>query len=289
MVINYFNCPDNPVQQVHSYQRVIYKDLYPLIDLVFDCTGESMEYFFVVHPGGDVQKIRMRWRGANSTKLKGNRIVVAVDKGIWQERLPESYTDSSIHFQRNKTSATHNVSVNYRQIQKGLYGFTTASYDKHATLIIDPTPDLIWGTYMGGDLNDWGYALATDANGNIFMAGASSNNALATAGAYKTTIDGYTDAMIGKSLKVCPYGLRIMEIRRRRILWRISRSENTGRFGRALSFDRFQHQGLQDYKKAVLRALAMPSSPNLTMMAHCYGLPITAVCESVIATRVTTD
>ena len=195
---NYFNSPGHPSLHVRSYQRVALKNLYPSIDLIFDCSKGSMEYFFVVHPGGDPQQIRMKWNGANATSLNENRIAISVDKGSWQETLPESYTDSTSRFQRNKSAVARDVPVSYRHLDKDLYGFTPGTYNKKATLIIDPTPDLIWGTYLGGYLNDWGYALAADAQGNIFMGGASNNSSLATSGAYKTTIDGYMDAFLGK-------------------------------------------------------------------------------------------
>jgi hypothetical protein len=55
-----------------------------------------------------------------------------------------------------------------------------------------------WGTYYGGSLNDWAFAIDRDPVGNILVGGASGNANMATAGAYQTTIIGYSDAMIGK-------------------------------------------------------------------------------------------
>ena len=56
-----------------------------------------------------------------------------------------------------------------------------------------------WGTYYGGSVGDHGYSCATDASGNIFLAGyTQSNSGIATTGAHQTTYGGGTDAFLVK-------------------------------------------------------------------------------------------
>ena len=57
-----------------------------------------------------------------------------------------------------------------------------------------------WGTYYGGSGNDYGHSCATDASGNVYLAGdaRNSNTGIATTGAHKTTLGGVRDAFLVK-------------------------------------------------------------------------------------------
>jgi Calx-beta domain/Beta-propeller repeat len=57
---------------------------------------------------------------------------------------------------------------------------------------LNPAGDsLVYSTYLGGRLNDWGYGIAIDDDGNAYVAGASdSNNFPTTPGAFKTASPG---------------------------------------------------------------------------------------------------
>jgi gliding motility-associated-like protein len=158
-----------------------------------------VEYYFIVRPGGDPARIQLHFSGATKTRLTEHQIEISVIKGNWRERIPESYLDSGISYNRRKTTSAKGILVNFRQIATDTYGFEIGAYDHSRTLIIDPTPDLIWGTYLGGALNDWSDGISKDANGNIFIGGSSANATnIATSGAYQTVLDGYSDAILGK-------------------------------------------------------------------------------------------
>jgi uncharacterized protein YjdB len=58
---------------------------------------------------------------------------------------------------------------------------------------------LIWATYYGGNTKDYANSIATDAWGNVYMAGYTEDTShLATSGAYQTTSGGGTDAFLVK-------------------------------------------------------------------------------------------
>ena len=178
-----------------EYDSIVYKDIYPSIDLVFIHQVKDSniipEYHFVVHPGGDATQIKLHYNGALNTKLFNNRIELDVSKGKINESIPLSYCmDKGV-----KTT----VPVKYRKTGKDTYGFSLPHYDGKKVLIIDPTPDLVWGTYYGGEYDEWAYSIAKDSYGNIFMGGATQDaNGIATSGAYQSTFMAYQDVMLGK-------------------------------------------------------------------------------------------
>ncbi|MBK6550344.1 MAG: SBBP repeat-containing protein [Flavobacteriales bacterium] len=63
-----------------------------------------------------------------------------------------------------------------------------------------------WATYYGGSSNDYAEGLATDSNGNIYMAGLTlSGNAIASGG-HQNARDGFSDAFL---IKFSPTGARL--------------------------------------------------------------------------------
>ena len=58
---------------------------------------------------------------------------------------------------------------------------------------------LLYSTYFGGSSNEYGYAIASDSNGNIYILGqTTSTNLPVTSNAYQTTRNGNADAFVAK-------------------------------------------------------------------------------------------
>jgi gliding motility-associated-like protein len=197
----YYTAGNNHGVRVYCYSRIVYKEIYPGIDLVFDsrtATGENgFEYYFIVSPGADANQIIFKYNGAKTT-LENHNIIIHSSNGKLQERIPYSFLTNTtipllIQPQRNSL-----INVEYKQTGKGLFKFVLPSYDKTKTLVVDPTPDLVWGTYYGRSNNDFALNIARDPTGNILVAGSSGNDNLATTGAYQTVLNGYADGLIGK-------------------------------------------------------------------------------------------
>ncbi len=194
---NYYTagCPESGIHSVRSMKRVVYENIYNNIDLEFFFGAESeIEYQFVVHPGGDVDDIRLRYHGARSIALNNGRIQLEVDRGVLHERIPRSYyhEDGS------------NVLVRYKldgdEVSFRLPRAAKLSREQR-TLIIDPTPSLNWATYYGGDTLDEVRSVCVDKVGNVFICGLSkSPDRIASSGAYQSTLASGTasDAFIAK-------------------------------------------------------------------------------------------
>jgi hypothetical protein len=180
---------------IHSYGTVIYRDIYPGIDLEFVAkkgTDKPVEYNFIIHPGADASLIKMKYNSGSDINLKNGMIEMDLAFGTLKEKIPLSYTQ-----QDGKALA-----VQYKPLDEAtdLYAFNVPDYDRNKTLVIDPTPSIVWATYYGGTLSDNVQSIDVDASGNIYIGGATSGstNNIATAGTYQATAQGSTDFFLAK-------------------------------------------------------------------------------------------
>ncbi len=175
---NYFAKNGGAHGTAHSYERILYKDVYPHIDWVLYRRGDQLEHEFIVRPGGKVSNIKIRYEGCDDLKLndKGQLIVSAP-----QGRITES---TPVAFEKSGKA----IKSSYRLSGKVL----SYDVDKYqGEMIIDP--GLVWATYYGGSNDDAGVSVAVDKTGNIFMSGyTKSVSAIATTGAFQSTYGGGT-------------------------------------------------------------------------------------------------
>jgi gliding motility-associated-like protein len=132
-------CPDG-VRNVHSYEQITIKNVYPGIDWVLYTTGKSagLKYNFIVHPGADVSRIKLRYKWTDGPCLQNDGSVkIGTPMGEIIEGVPVSYQEGSI---------TENVATQY-VIDKNEISFSLGNYDKEKNLVIDPV--LKWATYYG--------------------------------------------------------------------------------------------------------------------------------------------
>lgn len=178
---------ENGITGVKTYNTVQYKNIYPHIDMVLHTKDNGVKYEFVVHPGGNVADIKVRWDGAkNMAMLADGGIRYTTQLGEMTETAPVSFLSNgagvSSHFVKNSNITT----------------FSVGDYDQTQTLTIDP--GLTWGTYLGGTTTDWSQAVWADNLGNIIMTGPTyGGTAMGTSGAFLTSYSGgSSDAWVAK-------------------------------------------------------------------------------------------
>ncbi len=196
---DYFNyiTVTNETVHVKRYKKLVYKNLYNGIDLELIAGIKHdipFEYNFIVHPGADLEQIRIKYNGAFSYKLSAkNSILLELAHGILEEKIPLSY----------EAGTGKKVKVRYIQKEQSTFGFKSTKYNRNNILIIDPTPERTWATYYGGEgteffNNDFATSLARDASGNIYICGSTSSATnIATAGSHQATV-GNIDAYLAK-------------------------------------------------------------------------------------------
>jgi hypothetical protein len=182
---NYYlaQCPDDAA--AHSYKKIIYKNVYPNIDWALYEKDGKLKYDFIVHEGGDVQKIKLRYDGATSLTLNNGALTAVTPFGNITEAAPYSYDAIS----NEEIASAFKLRKNVLNFEIDVIG--------HDNFVIDPS--LRWGTYFGGSDPDGGAAIASDSMANVYMAGVTqSTTNIATTGAFQTSIGGSNDWFISK-------------------------------------------------------------------------------------------
>lgn len=178
------------ITNVPGYRKIIYKKIYPNIDLVFYASNQGLKYDFIVHPGGDPSKIAMEYEGIEGTAISSNgQLLINHSLGKIEELKP--YTYQTINNQKVE------VASDFKLINNKTVGFNLSRFNKNQDLIIDP-----FATYYGGTGHDEAVDIATDAAGNIYMAGNTYSDDFPTqniSGGYnQTAFSGYQDVFIVK-------------------------------------------------------------------------------------------
>ncbi|EJL65418.1 DUF7948 domain-containing protein [Flavobacterium sp. CF136] len=201
---NYYNIPNKPdgIVGVHQYKQITYKNIYPNIDIVFTVPNDpqkTVEYNFIIYPKGKISDIQLKFNGAE-TELVDNKIQMNVRFGKMEETLPASWVEDG--------GSKKEIAVGYRKVKKDVYGFDSDHYVDGKTIVIDPVPLRLWGTYYGDRyLTNQPNSINFDSLGNTIFTGSSENNSgIATAGAFQSTSTIFGSAFM---VKLNSDGLRI--------------------------------------------------------------------------------
>jgi hypothetical protein len=180
---NYYSLyvKDKEVTNVKAYQKIVYKNLYPQIDLEFIIDKERVKFNFILNPGADINQIRWKYEGGEA-QLKESRIEIGLKNNLLTEDIPESYMENG----NNRAK----IIIDYRSLGNNIFGFSTKEdLSIMNKIIIDPVPDVLWGTYYGGALKTCGLDVCTDSRDHIYMAGyTSSVDNIASSGVFEDSL-----------------------------------------------------------------------------------------------------
>lgn len=197
---NYFvgNDPKKWRQNISTYAKVRYQNVYPGVDLIYYGNRSQLEYDFVAGPGADVSAITLEVAARQAIQEKsetadeiptridsdGNLILDTEDGQIVFHK-PVAYQNRDSQKQAGKTY----VDARYVVKGKNRLGFEVGPYNAKEALIIDPI--LSYSTYLGGSLDDLGNAIAVDGSGSAYVTGGTiSTDFPITSGVYQNTYGG---------------------------------------------------------------------------------------------------
>lgn len=192
---NYFigSDPSKWKSNIQSFQTLTVKNFYPSIDLQYIITEYGMKYNFIVQPGGKVSDIQWHYDGADQVNFSGNRIEIGTSVGKIIESMPEIYQETELG--RIKVEGSY-------ILKDGHFGFALETIPSTGTVVIDP--DLIFSTYAGNTVDNFGFTATYDEAGNLYAGGIATGPTLfmdgrfpATTGAFDITYNGGRDESEG--------------------------------------------------------------------------------------------
>ncbi|HMK27820.1 MAG TPA: hypothetical protein VK483_17435, partial [Chitinophagaceae bacterium] len=191
-------------QKAHAFKKIIYKELYPGIDLVYSFikTGKpGYEFSLVIRPGASVAAVKMRYGGdvrSLRSDQEGN-LTIRSDIGSIHQSSPVS-------FYSGKESNGKKISTSC-SVKNNIVGFILPdSYDITKEITIDP---FISNT---GSLTGVNTGIARDIdfdyNGNIYVAGGGDNTAqkLAKFDPAGVLLWTFSGVLVTPSWRFGPYG-----------------------------------------------------------------------------------
>lgn len=159
------NDPAKWRSHVTGYDRVRYTNLYPGIDLVYH--GEihhKLEYDLAVAPGADPQQIRLRVSGDDEARIdQDGDLELDGPEGAIRLDRPMLY--------QNIQGGKKAIIGGFVQLARNEFGFRAMGYDSTKLLIIDPTINLLYSTYLGGNHDDEALDITVDSVGNTYLTG----------------------------------------------------------------------------------------------------------------------
>ncbi len=195
-IINYLHGvdPHRWAQNVPSYARVRYQNVYPGIDLLYYGNSGSLELDFVVAPHADPNRIGvdvseiLDWTGngvpgllsgENSvqhiqplTVAANGDLVLMCSGGELRWRQPQAY--QMVNGTRRRVEAQYLVRGGKR------VRFAVGTYERDQQLVIDPV--LSYSTYWGGSGSELASGLTSDREGNIYVTGVTNSPELSGMG-----------------------------------------------------------------------------------------------------------
>jgi len=165
---NYFigNDPSQWHTNVPTYAKVRYSGVYPGIDLVYYGQQRQLEYDFVVAPGADPDQIALGFHGANGLEIDAQGdLVLHTAAGDVRQHKPVVYQETD--------GIRRDIEGGYVRKSPTRVGFKLAAYDHSRPLVIDPV--LMYSTFLGGSVGDGLGQIAVDADGNVYVTGATAS------------------------------------------------------------------------------------------------------------------
>ena len=174
-----------------TYREVVYRNLWPGIDMLWRGANGTLKYEFLVSPGASIREIRLAYRGATRLLLgPSGSLLVATPRGVLEDSRPLAY--QQIEGRRVLVSSRFALGRSGQT-----YGFVLGGHDADRPLVIDP--GLRYSSFLGGAGSDTGFAIAVDDHGSAYVAGFTGSVDLPTTpGAFQTANAGDFDAFVTK-------------------------------------------------------------------------------------------
>ena len=175
---------------IPSFKGVIYRNVWPGIDVAYHGERQQLKYDIIAAPGADLESIRLRYEGAQKIWLgKAGDLHVKTAVTTFVERVPGIYQEND----------GVKVALNGGYVLNGnTVSFQVQGRDPSLPLTIDPANSLLYSTYLGGAGGATNTSIVLDSSGCAYVTGDASTGFPTTTGAYDTTFHRFADAYVAK-------------------------------------------------------------------------------------------
>ncbi len=199
--VNYLTGNDQSCwkSNIPTSKAVLYRELYPYIDLKIYGMEKQVEYDFIVRPGGNVSDIKFKYTDIKSSKIgeKGS-LEIETEFGTLIHKKPECYQIIE--------GIKVEVLASFKKTEKNTYAFESAPFDKNFELIIDPLVE-VNSKFIGGSETDAATGLVLDAIGMAYIAGITYSTDFPIKAPFQKATSGKCDAFV---MKINSYNFEIM-------------------------------------------------------------------------------
>ncbi len=132
--VNYFTGKDKSKWKtgMSTSKAVVYKNIYPHIDLKIYGKEKQIEYDWIVKPEGNPENIEFEYKNVKGTEIdKDGNIVIKTEFGKIIHKKPASY-------QIKEKGKRKTINAKFKRLKNNIYKFEIENYDKNKTLTIDP-------------------------------------------------------------------------------------------------------------------------------------------------------
>src|SRR5262245_36621890 len=151
--VNYLrgNDPTTWQRQLGHYGQVVYRGLWPGIDLWVHQQAGALKYEFRVRPGGRPSDIRLAYAGARGVTLNtAHGLLIRTSLGVLRDSAPVSYQEIS----GGRVPVRSRYVLNSGARGNRGFGFAVGSYRADHDLVIDPGVE--YTTFLGGSSHEVG-------------------------------------------------------------------------------------------------------------------------------------
>lgn len=186
---NYFfgNDASKWISDARSYEKVIYKDVWPGIDIIYYFKGQSLKYDIIVGEYSDPALISFNLDGHKDLEILDKELGISLSDeiSISDNDLVAFYDDGEL------------ASIQFKKTGESSYGFDVQK-TRGRKLTIDPVL-FSKSTYLGGSAGEMTSDVVVDQNNDIIvLGGTNSNDFPNTTGAFQNSFAGAFDIVVTK-------------------------------------------------------------------------------------------
>jgi hypothetical protein len=172
---------------IPTFSQVVYPQVLPGIDLVYEGSRQQLKYTYSITAGSDAQQISTTYDGVEAILVDepSGDLIIRTEWGEVRDSRPEAFQVIA--------GTRHDVDVRFRIVEGSRVGFEVGVYDPMHILVIDPG----YSTFLGGNGDDNGHGIAVDGSGYVYVTGETSSTNFPGQSEYQSDQTG-TDVFVTK-------------------------------------------------------------------------------------------